>query len=910
MLTFHRIARPEDKRGLFDQFKPAEKNWVVSDLQSKWHLQKELLHRHKILQDGTVLRATELWKKLAFQLYPDIHFLSRELAQTVFWDWIEPMKVEWAKSPQAVPVLLTQMETWMSIFADPSHEDLMNEWFTDNPESFVRWGHWFKLGSAVWNRCREEGLVMESWLPSLILGGEVGRLKLAQPLVFDLGPQVSAVEGQLIRELAKLTDIEVIVPEVPWIHLMKNALKPYEDLLEERFQGEPDWQPEVSSQVEFGRFSTQLAEVKDAVSRARRWIEDGVAPQKIAFIAPDIEEYWPALRLYLREEGIPACKPVTARLSGFVETAQWMAGLRTSISKVSSPDLEVFFYSDQEKPRLPFDEFRILFSHVYDSLDMGRARELFESMGQAPAREPQPVEEFLLWALSSWSPNADQTRLLSLLQVLGREVPRGLRLLPHQWLGYLEGLLARREIPIQPANENGVWCVSLSSADWLEVTHGIFLNLSEGALRRVETSPVSASEAQKIQNDTGYALGTMDRQELEFESLWFLQRRWEELRLCFAASDFQGGVMTPSKLWMWAGFTNGKLKKDPEAPGLTRWDEIQHLDFGRLTRERGLPDEQVQALDLGLRRDLTGEVSTWKPSKEERLSASSLEKYRECPFIFAAQRKLKLSDDPAMDLDLDRMTRGRLLHGVLEQLLGEPLNLKLTDEALSRLVDEVREKEEVRLGDDRLWPAIRSQHVRLAKLFIDFEKEWRARFPETKTVGRETSFECYWDAETGQPTCEPTPIKMTGRLDRVDAGSDGRYALIDYKASKSGLTNWKSWMDNGSFQMALYALLLESGLAGLAKGEVALANYFVVRDRDRRRGFHLKGADGSLYSAEDNFRNFIDSGEKSALFEATRGAIQEVVKEILEGRLNPQPVETKICTGCSWRTLCRAPHLN
>lgn len=290
MLKIERVGRPEAKRLAFDQFHPGEKSWVVSDLQSKWHLQKELLNRHGVLQESSVLRATELWKRLAFQLYPDVHFLSRELAQTLFWDWIEPLDLPWARSPQAVPVLITQMQAWMGIFANPGHRDIMAQWFQDNSESYVRWGHWFELCSQVWNRCREQGLVMESWLPSLILSGDLARLQWTQPLIFDLGPQISPVEGQLICELAKITDVEVLVPEVPWIHLMKNALKPYEDILQERFQGDPRWRPEVATQIEFGRFSTQLAEVKDGVSRVRSWLESGVDAQKIAFVAPDIEE--------------------------------------------------------------------------------------------------------------------------------------------------------------------------------------------------------------------------------------------------------------------------------------------------------------------------------------------------------------------------------------------------------------------------------------------------------------------------------------------------------------------------------------------------------------------------------------------------------------------------------------------
>src|SRR5436190_17726440 len=110
MLKIIRCERPEDKRALFSDFNPENHTWVVSDLQSKWHLQKLLLDKRGVLEDFSVLRATDLWKQLAFQLIPGAKVLSRELAQTLFWNWIQPLKLPWARSPQAIPVLLNQMQ--------------------------------------------------------------------------------------------------------------------------------------------------------------------------------------------------------------------------------------------------------------------------------------------------------------------------------------------------------------------------------------------------------------------------------------------------------------------------------------------------------------------------------------------------------------------------------------------------------------------------------------------------------------------------------------------------------------------------------------------------------------------------------------------------------------------------------
>lgn len=897
MLEVLRINSPDEKRRLFLDVDPNRETWIVSDLQSKWHLQKDLIERHGVLEQTSVLRATELWQKLAFQIEPDLQPLSVELAQTLFWNWIQEMNLPWARSPHAVPVVLNQMRMWMTLFSDPRHEEIMAQWFEDNQEAYVRWGHWFELCSALWRRCQENNYVMVAWLPAVLLSSDLEKLKWKESLTFDLGPQITQVEGLLIRELSRHMDVKVIFPEAPWLGLMRNTLRPYEVFL--AAQGDLNWQPSVSETISFGRFSTQLAELKDAVAQTREWLDRGISPQSIAIVAPDIEEYWPALRLYLKEEGIPFAKPTVAKLGGFLETAQWLSNLRTAMHKIKSNDLEVHLFAHQEKPRLSFDEFKVLFSHIYDASDLKRAADLFSSDMEFKRSTLLTVHEFLAWALSQWDAEAGRERLNAILQVMGKEVPRTLQLNSDQWLSYLEGILARREIQLEGGNNGGIWCVSLSSADWLPVTHAIFLNLNEGALRSQEPSPISAGEAQKIFTDTGYAVGTNDRQELEFEFLWFLQKKWSALRLCFSATDFQGTVLTPSKLWMWAGFVSGQLKKEAEAPRRTRWDEIQALPLETLGEYRKWPAVRVHQLNAALNRDMDITVNSWGQVSIERLSASALERYWNCPFQYAAERQLKLNDDPALDLDMDRRTRGVLLHAMLEKLGAEPFRTEWTDEELVNLIENVRETEKIRIGEERLWPVILAQHLRLGKRFLEMEKHWRSRFPETRTVGREVLFETMWGE-----------VLMSGRLDRVDADEEGRYAVIDYKGSAANLRNWKTWMANHDIQLPLYSLLLEEGRTSLPAGKVMAANYYVVKDADRRKGFHLRDEGAKLYSSQDRHYNFISEAEKQELFQQLKSTIDQAIVEISSGSLNPKPEDLKACGVCSWRALCRSPHLN
>jgi RecB family exonuclease len=897
VLKVRHCSKPEQKVEIFAEADPQRDSWVVSDLQSKWHVQRRWLDQTGALEQIAVVRATELWRQFAFQLKPDLQLVSPELAQTLIWNWLEPRQLPWARTPQSVAVVQKQMQMWVSVFAHPEYKTVMAEWFAANPKAVERWGHWYVLCSELWDWFCERDWILKEWLPGWLLNQDLAQVQWPRPLIFDLGAQITQVEGQLIDQLSRALDITVIYPEAEWLALMPDTLRPYEPLLQIPFKGRADWQPQPSEALSFGRFTTQLAEVKDAVARVREWLDAGVAPDKIAIVAGDIEAYWPALRLYFEREGVPVNKPVTMKIGGFLEMNRWLSSMRTALGRLKTPDLEMALFGMTEKPRLPVAEFRRLFTHIYGEDDLARAERLFENK-EAPKAESS-LKDFLVWSLSQWPAGGDVERLEGLLGVVGQEVPTGLKLPPGEWLNFFEGLLARREETLSKGTEGGVWCVSLSSAHWLPVTHGLFLNLNEGALRSVERSPVSVSDAQMVLQDTGFALGSSERQQLEFELIWFWQRPWQQLRLTFSAHDFQGAVLTPSRLWMWSAFANDQFKKHPEAPRTTRWDEIQ----------RG-PEVASEGLKTGLKRDRDGQLSTWSRKPQDNFSSSRLERYWECPFLFAVQKRLRLSDEPALDLDLDRRTRGRLLHSILEKLTLEPMRFDWSDEELSAVIQQCREEVDVVIADERLWPALMTQHLRIARAFLAYEKDWRAKFPNTKTVGRELEVKGYWDLGSGGPTKTETPTQFFGRLDRVDQDSKGRYAVLDYKASAAGNRNWQSWLDNTSMQLPFYSMLVEEGMTELPPGEVVAANYYVVKDADRGKGFYVKDDSAELYELGSRSRSAIAPEKKAELIHDMKKQITSALEGIQEGRLNPSPRDLKTCTTCSWRRQCRSPHLN
>lgn len=969
MLKIHKCASPADKQLRREHLDPKTQAWIVSDLQSKWHLQEQLLQEKKVLEEQAVLRASEFWRKASVQILPSTRLLSAELAQSLFWNWVEPLQLPWMRTPSSLRVLLQQMRSWIGVFADPQGPEQMAAWFQENPESFVRWGQWFELSRVIWEKCVEHNVILPNWLPALLLHQDLSRLEIPKHLIFDLGVQMTPVEALLVQELGRHFDVDVIEPETVWSPSFHQPLYAYQ-VLEGRGRpraGDFDWSHLGRESLRFVRYSTRVAEVKAAVARVREWLEQGVPPARIAVIAPDIEEHWPLLSLYLEQEGIFTRKNKVARLHSFPVMTKWLAQLRIALSQLSTADLEASLFLAEDSPGLPFEEFRVLYSMLYGPEDLGRSEWLAERWRKPHfSDEPMTQEEFFASAVRFWrvgegrvdtvrgsrgatadlqvgdhsvrdgsadsrdggipAPSAAaqaqsnaaaaqaQALLEKFTQFITQDVPRRLQLRPREWLNYWQGILSRIEIPLSEELADGIWCVSLSSTDWLDLSHGVFLNMSAASLRQLTQSPVRFSELEKLSQDLGYPVDSPDQQQSEFEFLWLAEKNWREFVCSFAQTDTEGAVLTPSRLWLWGASLHGEVPREAQMPGVTRWDELQKNSVAEIAKHKNWSADRVRAVEQALVRDEGHLRAEWGPLSQVKLSASSLEDYLTCPFIFAAKRVLKLSDHPVMDLDLDRMSRGKLMHALFARLMKEPVRFDWSDEDLKTLITEAAASEKIQIGEPGLWPATVRAHLQLARTLLEMEREWRQRFPETRTLQVEKDFICAWDLEAGRPvraevSANP-PITIQGRVDRIDGAGD-RYAVIDYKSSSNGLTNWGGWLKNDSLQMALYAQMVEEGFTDLPPGEVEAAHYMSVKQKVRAKGFFLKEAAGALFDPADF--HYTSLATRADVLEQRRELnekISQAIRQILAGEFHPEPKDGKTCSSCHWRRVCRNPELN
>lgn len=902
----------EHKMSMMSAIDPETQTWVVADLYSKNLVQSLLLKKTKCLPEDAVLRANELWQKILKRHHPEVELASNQFVAIYVTEWLRQRDLAWAKHPGTPATLVKYIGELLPILCDENKIEIVREWLRENPDVLMRWGHWFELSVEAWLYFCDEKILSPFWVGAFL--STTDELAWPRDLIFDVGPDLNGTEIELIRLFAQKNNVSVIAPSAEWGARYRATLWPYEILAERSASGKntagissgnkmtgqidvhAKTQPRgpIERKLNCQRFTTQFAEVKSATAQVRTWLEQGVAPTSIAVLAANIESYWSALEPYLKQEGVRVQKDVVSMATSYPALGRWLARLSIECREVEFGHLEATVYSHDGSPPIEYEKFKQLFYNVYDEVDLDRellVKKLYHF--ELNANDDLNRDEFFAWAIRYLFNESEAVeRTVSTLLL---ECPKGMQLKVSSWVSYLTSLVAKAEVRIREGHDDGIYCGNFDGALNLDLKNVIFLGLSEGQLRESLDLSVSASDVKKIATDLGIYLDAPDNDYNEFLVHWLTEKINGEICFYFSSTDFSGEVQAPSLIWLQTTLKQQMQIEKISLAAATRWDELQAQP---LETSLGLDKSRFVMQDLGQL-----ELNLFQPPEQVRFSASQIEKYLVCPFQFAAEKIFYLSDLPNVDLDVDAMTSGRLLHALLDKLLEEPIHFQLTDEALVRVIEDIRSALALHTGDERLWHVKRQHYVNVAQKFLLFEKEWRKLHPELKTVAKELRI------RGNLKLNDQLTVEVSGQIDRVDFAGES-YAVIDYKSSAYGLHNYSSWVENDEIQLAFYAMAIESGLTELAPASVVGAFYFTLSNMMREKGFRLDNHDGRLFSIETRGRSKISEVALAELYQTMRAKIAEVVDHVLKGQFAPKPKDFNVCQTCSWRTLCRAPHLN
>ena len=907
MLQIITIASRSQIPEIFSRYNPREQSWLVSDLRTKFELQQRILERDGQYVDESVLRASDLWKILLKRLDPELRLVSDPFAKSLLRTIMDEHAEVLGVNSSAEDTVFAYIDQMAAVIFHPEGTTRLTEWFDEHPESMNRWKDWYlRARFCALKLLQEHRVITADWITAYLQNFIDLERVWNIPLVVDLGGEISRVEAEILRILSRTVDVTVLAPNPAWKEDFHFLLKPYEDFAAQSQNMEVlPVPPSKEKSREVLRFSGMLAEIKNCVGQVREWLEQGLAADSIAVVAPDIETYWPVLQAYLQEEGIPAQKDVTHKAQSLPSVTRWLALLRSKSGRLSSSDLEISFFDKEESQNLRYEEFRSLFKSLYVSEDLARndiVHKVFHE--QMDLTSFMSRDEFVAKALLHW--NSAETDIVQLvLRELLQNATRTNKLIWKEWLSYLESIVAAKEFTLEKGQPRGVMVTKLMSAHSEKAQYRIFLGLTDEALRGRNKTQLSGQDYFELAKDIGFYLDNPDQSDLEFELRMLAEADSTKDIYCFGATDLSGSLQSPATFWMSLEGEHEKLTLPKE----TRWDELQHSDEigGRV-----LIATRKESVEKRIAQDLGKEDFDKIAVKElPRISASSVESFLECPFVFAAQRYFKLKDLPDVDLDVDHRTRGQLAHALFEKLTVEPVRFDWTPEQLGDILETARQEKKLVFADERLWQPLKKKHIQLGLRFLDFEKRWREEFKKTRTVGREARFEFYIDANTQEISKEPKDgaFRISGQIDRIDGDGANHFVVVDYKSSAGNISAHGSWLKNRELQLLFYMWVLEKGLVENINGEVIGVFYYVFRNFERK-GFRIEDLAGSLYpAAKRKDKNATLEAKERYLTEFT-AILTGTLDRIKAGECQARPADFKTCTTCEWRRQCRAPHLN
>jgi RecB family exonuclease len=268
--------------------------------------------------------------------------------------------------------------------------------------------------------------------------------------------------------------------------------------------------------------------------------------------------------------------------------------------------------------------------------------------------------------------------------------------------------------------------------------------------------------------------------------------------------------------------------------------------------------------------------------KHQKLSASGIESFLQCPFQFFAGRTLRVRERPPEPRDrLDVRRQGSILHAALAEWIRAPL---LGTDVFRRVFDDECDRKKIPLTYRR--EAVRLEMLRHFEGFIEdrqVQLGWRT------------------EAEKEFEFALSPGLKVRGRIDRLEIGPRGEALVIDYKysAGNAVMQRVEQSESGNSVQGGLYLLAAERewGLDGVGM------LYCGLKKGVNWDGWHVEmeglGRIGEVRTREA-LRELIEDAERLA---------RETQVGILSGRVEVKPADTDKCRWCDYRDVCRVDTL-
>ncbi len=250
-----------------------------------------------------------------------------------------------------------------------------------------------------------------------------------------------------------------------------------------------------------------------------------------------------------------------------------------------------------------------------------------------------------------------------------------------------------------------------------------------------------------------------------------------------------------------------------------------------------------------------------------QLSASAYDDLRHCPYRFFSLRQLGLQEAEEIDTDLDKRDFGTWLHEILRHFHealrdGQQDTPEHRRALMEQAQQQVTRAQQLPEGEflpfAASWPLLRDGYL---QALAQFQDKQGARFEEAET-----------DHEL-----QLGPVRLRGRIDRIDRLPGGLRMVMDYKTENLKKTETRIKQPMEDTQLAFYAALLHD--------DELRAAYVNVGERGETR--------------------FKEQPQVLQARDALVHGILDDLRRIGEGAALPALGEGAVCDYCAARGLCR-----
>lgn len=904
MLEFFKVQNPSQIKELLKNYNPLQDTWVVSDLKSKQEIQNESLLKYGYYTDDAILRVSDFWRLWIRRLEPTLQVVSSDFIKSLTQNFIDLYGDKLEISESEVSTLNKAVQEFAPLLLHPSSEDVLEEWLSSQ-ETEKKWQRWYQLAKVCINYIVNEKKVIDAkWSAAYLQSLDLNLISWPRKMYVDLGSELTTIEMGLFKHISQKQDVVLITPDPEWKDKFPFLLNTYKENFGYGQVREPSDKAKSYNlrPEQLVRVSTQLAEVKWAVSEVRSYLDSGVALNEIALISSDIEKYWPVLQFYLDEEGVAYKKDTVAQFNSLGDVQNLLAQLKSLSQDVSWDSLEKSFFSKEAQVQFKYEKFKALFYQIYDQDDLARdtlVKNLFFQkidLSGAISRD-----EFLAFVVKTWLKMPESNKKSEIFEslfkdLLAQSLNEKMKL--KLWINFLKSRLSHKEITIKRGLSEGLYVLPLMSAQMIDVSHRIYLGLNDEFFHRRQNTLMSISDAQQLRSQFDLAVENAEESYLDFNLRWQVLACNENTRLLSSHLSFSAEPLNSSLF-----FIENSPQSEVLSPHKTRADELQH--------QWAYSDEDLKQLDsdislVRLQQDLKGYSQKIKSEVFRSLSVSDLENYAQCGFKLLAAKGFRLQDLPQIAIDLDPRQKGSLSHALFEFCIKLIAKNEFDLQKVSDFLDQKRQDLQIYVAQDMHWNLQKNKFLILAQKFNSFEAERVKKFD----VSAEKALELYFDLETQAFTLQKVQDSFLFkiRIDRIDVRKDKKYAVIyDYKSSAYQVSNHDKWLSDLQLQMLLYMLAAES--SGEVESPVKAALYYQHKSFDIKKGLIDEEIALSDFGFSKRNKSLISEDEAVELKKQFIELVNVILKKLSEDIFATEPIKYEICDECDWRKLCRAPHL-